>query len=1175
MLTFDDLTPGLRLEGLASGGPATLLAVERRSANAVSLTYRDEASGEPHNEVFFRTDLQRLRSLEGGYTWTFDADAALFQHAAEAQRIRFAHQFDPRLAVHISDVEPLPHQIAAVYDDMLPRQPLKFLLADDPGAGKTIMAGLLIRELILRGDVERCLIVTPANLAEQWQDELQTKFEQNFEIASRAMLNDSASGNPFNDHDLLIGRIDLLKQEDALQLLQSADEWDLIVVDEAHKMSAHRYGNRVNTSQRYRLGLELAEKTRHFLLMTATPHSGNQDDFQLFMRLLDADRFEGLARGAQAPPADASDLMRRVLKEHLTDFDGSKLFPERIASTVNYDLSEAELELYEAVTQYVREEMNRADKLLTGQLGRRRNAVGFALTILQRRLASSPAAIHKSLERRLGRLKQRLSDLRRISENEDLQRALQSDLPLFALGGGGSDQDMREDLEDLEERPEEELSELLDLASAAGSIEELKHEVDELKRLERLANKVRRSGDDRKWEQLSTVLDYGEMFDARGARRKLVIFTEHRDTLDYLVGRIRTKLGRGGEAVVAIHGGLQREARQSAQHAFVNDPRALVLVATDAAGEGVNLQRAHLMVNYDLPWNPNRIEQRFGRIHRFGQREVCHLWNLVAHQTREGAVLERLLLKLEEERSALGDQVFDVLGEAFTEVSLRDLMIDAIRYGQSDEARAKAAEQIELRWNHDDLKQLVDERALGSTTISPDDVHAIKAEMDRAQARRLVPHYIEQFFIQAFRVLGGRITAREAGRHEITRVPPSLRRAGPGGRRARPAERYERVCFDRAQRSIEGRPQAAFLAPGHILLDALVERLLQQHGALLTRGATLVDPSEEAQSVRAMVAIENEIHDGRSTSRGGRHTVWRSIDYVEIDEQGKVVRAGPAPYLDYQPVPEQQRARAAEIANADWLRGAALESIAVDYALENLVQPNLEQLRGDNSALLDKIEREVNQRLRAEIAYWDRRAHEIKQRELQGQRPKLNSANARRRADELEARLQARRAEIGLQRRLQPQNPRIVGASVVIPAHMLEPGRPAPDPSDRRRIEQIAMQAVLEYEHSRGREPTDVSAEQLGWDIQSSSPDGAIRYIEVKGRRADADSITLTRNEQLQALNLGEKFWLAVVHVEGQQHAPPIMKQGPFEEEFSRGLINSSFNIAKLMEDAAPYKAQR
>ena len=591
------------------------------------------------------------------------------------------------LAVHTSLVEPLPHQITAVYEAMLPRQPLRFLLADDPGAGKTIMAGLLIKELIARGDLQRCLVVCPGSLAEQWQDELYRRFQLPFEILTNDKLEAARTGNWFLENNLVIARLDKLsRNEDVQQKLQVPDcRWDLVVCDEAHKLSATFFGGEVKYTKRYHLGQLLSGLTRHFLLMTATPHNGKEEDFQLFMALLDGDRFEGRFRDG-VHQVEISDLMRRMVKENLLKFDGTPLFPERIAYTVPYKLSDAEARLYKEVTDYVREEFNRAEALANDK---RAGTVGFALTILQRRLASSPEAIYQSLHRRSERLQKRLREL------ELLQRGAAAEAIAAATPALDA-----EDVEDLEDAPDNEVEaaeeEILDQATAARTIGELKAEIATLGRLESLALAVRRSGEDRKWRELASLL--GEIFtpaaipndtpgeaSSDGAstipppkpspRQKLVIFTEHRDTLSYLETRVTTLLGRK-EAVVVIHGGMGREERMKAQESFRHDPEVQVLIATDAAGEGINLQRAHLMVNYDLPWNPNRIEQRFGRIHRIGQTEVCHLWNLVAEETREGDVYRTLLEKLEQARQALGGQVFDVLGKIqFEGRPLRDLLI--------------------------------------------------------------------------------------------------------------------------------------------------------------------------------------------------------------------------------------------------------------------------------------------------------------------------------------------------------------------------------------------------------------------------------------------------------------------------------------------------------------------
>ena len=642
---------------------------------------------------------------------------------------------------------------------------------------------------------ERCLIVCPGSLVEQWQDELHRRFHLPFEILTNDKLEAARTGNWFLENDLAIARLDKLsRDEDVQQKLNAPDcRYDLIVCDEAHKFSATFFGGEVKYTKRYRLGQLLSGLTRHFLLMTATPHNGKEEDFQLFLALLDGDRFEGRFRDG-VHQVEVSDLMRRMVKERLLKFDGRPLFPERIAYTVPYKLSNAEAQLYKQVTEYVREEFNRAEAL---QNDKRAGTVGFALTILQRRLASSPEAIYQSLRRRRERLEKRMSRTRTLATRRSRSQPY----------GSGPELD-DEDINDLEEAPENEVEateeQILDQATAASTIAELKAEIATLTRLETLAADVRRSGQDTKWRELAHLL--GEIFTPAGLsdrlaeepppygagsapkatpspRQKLVLFTEHRDTLNYLERQIGSLLGRP-QAVVMIHGGMGREDRRKAQESFLHDPEVQVLLATDAAGEGINLQRAHLMVNYDLPWNPNRLEQRFGRIHRIGQTEVCHLWNLVAEETREGDVYRRLLEKLEEARQALGGQVFDVLGKLqFEGRPLRELLIEAIRYGDQPEVRARLTRAIEHGVDRPHLQDLLEERALAHDAMDASRVARVREEMERAEARRLQPHYIESFFLEAFNRLGG--TPASASR-AATKSPTSRRRCETAtGRSAR------------------------------------------------------------------------------------------------------------------------------------------------------------------------------------------------------------------------------------------------------------------------------------------------------------------------------------------------------------------------------------------------------
>ncbi|HEV3077868.1 MAG TPA: helicase-related protein, partial [Thermoanaerobaculia bacterium] len=780
MPRLEELTRGALVKGIRPDGPVTVLDVRWYGAAAVELTFKD-GSGAPGNEILYRGDEARLEIVATGPAWTFAADGHLFKLASEAYRIRLAHLFDPLLAVHTSQVVPLPHQILAVYGEMLPRQPLRFLLADDPGAGKTIMAGLFIKELYIRGDLRRCMVICPGALAEQWQDELWEKFQLPFEILTNDKLESARTGNWLGENDLVICRLDKLSRDLDLQAKLAHTEWDLVIADEAHKMSASRFGDEVKETLRYKLGKLVGSLTRHLLLMTATPHNGKDEDFQLFLALLDPDRFEGKVRDGRRP--DFSDLMRRLVKEQLLKFDGKPLFPERRAYSPTYELSEAEGQLYADVTRYVRDEFNRADKLDE----RRRGTVGFALTILQRRLASSSEAICQSLRRRRERLERRL----------EAERGDRSPEPGAALRLGAAIELSPDELDELDDAPETEAEEveeqILDQATAARTLAELAAEIATLQGLERQALKVRHGGTDRKWDELRSLLAQGEMFGPDGRRRKLVIFTEHRDTLNYLATQIAKLLGRA-EAVVTIHGGLGRDDRREAQELFVNNPRVEVLVATDAAGEGINLQRSHLMVNYDLPWNPNRIEQRFGRIHRIGQTEVCHLWNLIAQGTREGDVFKRLFEKLEEQRQALGSGVFDILGQLFRDRPLRELLVDAIRYGDRPEVRARLEEAVDNLADRERCRSLLEERALARDAMDTQRVFAIREELERAQARRLQPHFIAEFFLEAFRRLGGTANRREPGRWEIRHVPAALRsRDRQAGRSAPVLDRYERI----------------------------------------------------------------------------------------------------------------------------------------------------------------------------------------------------------------------------------------------------------------------------------------------------------------------------------------------------------------------------------------------
>jgi superfamily II DNA or RNA helicase len=1185
---LEDIQAEANVRGILPDAGVTVVGVEWHGSDALTLVYRGP-NGRVADEILYRHDEPRLELVQAGRPWSFDGDGSLFRLVSEAHRIRLAHLFDPVLAVHTSLVDPLPHQITAVYEAMLPRQPLRFLLADDPGAGKTIMAGLLIKELIARGDLKRCLIVCPGSLVEQWQDELNRRFHLPFEILTNDKLEAARTGNWFLENDMAIARLDKLSRDEGVQQKLSAPDcrYDLIVCDEAHKLSATFFNGEVKYTKRYRLGQLLSGLTRHFLLMTATPHNGKEEDFQLFLALLDGDRFEGRFRDG-VHQVEVSDLMRRMVKERLLKFDGRPLFPERMAYTVPYRLSDAEASLYKQVTEYVREEFNRAEAL---QNDKRAGTVGFALTILQRRLASSPEAIFQSLRRRRERLEKRMREL------ELLQRGAAAS-PQMASGPELDD----DDIDELEEAPENEVEaaeeQVLDQATAASTIAELKAEIATLTRLEGLAANVRSSGKDTKWRELANLLS--EIFTPAGLsdrvaeepppygsgplpkpvpspRQKLVLFTEHRDTLNYLERQIGSLLGRP-DAVAMIHGGLGREERRKAQESFLHDPEVQVLLATDAAGEGINLQRAHLMVNYDLPWNPNRLEQRFGRIHRIGQTEVCHLWNLVAEETREGDVYRRLLEKLEEARQALGGQVFDVLGKLqFEGRPLRELLIEAIRYGDQPEVRARLTRAIEHGVDRPHLQDLLEERALAHDAMDASRVARVREGMERAEARRLQPHYIESFFLEAFQRLGGTVRQREARRFEISHVPPPVRNRDRQIGTGDPVlTRYERIAFDKELIAPQGQPLAAFVCPGHPLLDAVLDLTLERHRDLLKRGTVLVDDRDPGVSPRVLFYLEHAIQDASLLPSGERRTISRRMLYVEMGADREPRQLHYAPYLDYRPLKADEPNIGAILARPEcsWIT-RALEQKAQSHAIANVVPEHIKEVRDRRLAWVEKTRVAVKDRLTKEIAYWDHRAAQLKLQEEAGRAgARLNSGEARKRADDLQGRLEKRLAELDREAQVSALPPVVLGGLVVVPMGLIalmSGAAPAQmTVGDTQASAARARAIVMELERTFGFDPTDRELDKLGYDIESRvTGTGKLRFIEVKGRVTGADTVTVTKNEILTSLNKPEDFILALVEfLDGENHRVHYLRQ-PFNREPDFGVTSVNYNFEELLKRAA------
>jgi superfamily II DNA or RNA helicase len=1165
-MTLDEIRSGMSLAGVEPDQIVSVVAVIPLGSDTRQLVYRTP-TGALRERLLSRADEDGITEAIVERPWAFDGDGEAFQLACEAKRIDYAFLFDPMMAVHTSNVDPLPHQITAVYESMLPRQPLRFVLADDPGAGKTIMAGLYMRELILRADARRILVVAPGSLVEQWRDELLEKFDLRFEVYTPALDASSPSGNALADKSQLIVRLDQLSRNEELQERACREPWDLIVFDEAHKLAAHFFGSKLEKTARFRFAERAGAGTRHLLLMTATPHNGKEEDFQLFLSLLDSDRFYGKFRDG-VHKVDTSDLMRRMVKEELVKFDGTPLFPERRAYTVNYELSDEERTLYEAVTHYVKTEMGKADALHGGQKG----SVGFALTTLQRRLASSPEAIYQSLRRRRERLERRLREERQGVRGRSVLDGLVYEVP--------------EDEDELDAAEQENLEEVLvDEASASSTFAELEGEIHILKGLEQQAHLVVASGRDRKWDELSKLLQHDPtMREAIGERRrKLILFTEHRDTLHYLHRRIADMLGDA--AVLTIHGGTHRDERRRAQALFRSDPEVTVLIATDAAGEGVNLQVANLMVNYDLPWNPNRLEQRFGRIHRIGQTEVCHLWNLVAKETREGEVYHRLLAKLEVETQALQGRVFDILGEVFEEKSLKELLIEAIRYGDQPEVRRRLTQRIDRALDREKLQELLERNALAHEAISPERLFAIREELEKAEARKLQPFFVRSFFLKAMDRVGATVHPRELGRYEVTFVPAAVRERDRliTGRKRRHEEpvlkRYERICFTKdAVQPLErpGLLRAVLMHPGHPLMLAVSDLILEQHANLLRQGALFVDPSENATEPYLLFLLSHEVKSGDGAVLSQR------MQFVRVSPEGETSFAGWAPHLDLQPLSEADRVRVTDVLEAPWVRSDA-EQRALAHAAGTLAEEHFREVAERRVTYVDRTLVAVHERLTNEIAFWQDRWMKLNDDQRSGLDVRLNLENVRRTITDLEGRLEQRKAELKAMRHVMNATPHMLGVALVVPEVLLREGQResgakpamfAADATARAMTERIAMNAVRRVEEAKGHRVLDVSAEKCGWDLTSYPPatDGRIPeplHLEVKGRARGADTVTVTRNEILYACNQAEKFVLALVLVgEDDTVDGPYYLRNPFDREPGWGVSSINYSLGDLLARA-------
>ena len=697
-----------------------------------------------------------------------------------------------------------------------------------------------------------------------------------------------------------------------------------------------------------------------------------------------------------------------------------------------------------------------------------------------------------------------------------------------------------------------------------------------LTNLEQQALSVVQSGNDKKWEELSHLLqDRPEMYTQSGSRRKLIVFTEHKDTLNYLVGRIGSMLGKP-EAVIVIHGSINRDDRRKAQEEFRNNRDVHVLVATDAAGEGINLQNANLMVNYDLPWNPNRLEQRFGRIHRIGQTEVCHLWNLIAKETREGEVFQRLFDKLEIEKQALGGKVFDILGEAFENRSLKDLLIEAIRYGESPEVKAKLNQVIDGALNTDNLKEILRRNALVEQHMSLEDLYAVKDEMEKAEARKLQPYFIRAFFTEAFQNLNGEMRPRESGRFEVRHVPASIRERDRviGESRTPVLKKYERICFEKDLVRVHGKPMAELIHPGHPLMHATTDLVLSAHRSKLKQGAVLINPNDDGIEPRILFMVD---HIVRQANGDQPKVASRRLQFVEIDQHGNTFHAGWAPHLDLLPIDSYDLKLVQDILNATWIN-TNLEGLAVNHASKHLVPEHYREVKTRRERQADKVLAAVNERLVKEINYWSDRYIKLSDEVAAGKQPRVQPEMARRRVDELTERLNQRKRELQDMKAVVSSTPVVIGGALIIPQGLISQRKGETtffsNAEARTRIELVAMNAIMAIERGFGYEVKDVSADKCGWDITSRPPvnsDGSLkpdRHIEVKGRAKGQTTITVSRNEIIYALNQTDKFMLAIVIVDGDSYEELYYIRNPFNSEPDFGVASINYDLSEMLSKA-------
>ncbi|MBI4247368.1 MAG: DUF3883 domain-containing protein [Candidatus Rokubacteria bacterium] len=1069
----------MRVETVQANGPASwavgLVGTQSERFRKVTLT---------------ADDLSHLVILDT--RCSYDGDGRLLRLGLQAYALGIAWEFDPYFGLSISRVDPLPHQLEAVYDYLLKVARVRFLLADDAGAGKTIMAGLLIRELELRGLAERILIVCPANLAFQWQRELKEKFDAKFLVLKGQDIRDQFGVNQWLERNRVITSLDLAKRQEILPGLRQV-HWDLVIVDEAHRMSA---ADESHKSLRYKLGELLRDISDHVLLLTATPHKGDPENFSLFLQLLDADAYADVKSIREAMDRRRAPFYLRRTKEAMVYFperrpDGTwaaePIFTKRIPHTVDFQIDGAEFGLYRDVTRFVKRESARAAS--EGEDPRAR-AIGFLMSLYQRRLASSTHAMRRSLENRARRLEEG------VKRAQELARLAPPDLP------------DPEELEEMEESERERLEAMLEAVTLAGSAEQVRAEVQELRRLAAQAQTVEDAGVEAKLSELKDLLQKQGFF--AHPDQRLLLFTEFKDTLDYLVDRLKS----WGFRVGFIHGGMKPGSRNEpgtrlfAEQQF-REGQIQILVATEAAGEGINLQVCNVLFNYDIPWNPNRLEQRMGRIHRYGQRKDCLIFNFVATNTIEGRVLQRLLEKLQEIRDALDDDaVFNVVGEVLPAAHVERVLRDyyAGRLGDAD------LEERLLRNVDEGQFRAICQNALEGLASKKLNLEMLIERRARAQERRVVPETIARFLREAaeFVPLTLKMIPSLPHTFEPARTPPTLRRYEKDADWKLPAlaDRYPRCSTDREAAEANN---LEWVTPGHPLFEAMRRHTHAQALDALGKGATF-------HSLQHEHPARIDFYRARVVDGLGQ-VIHERLFAVEIAAGGEPQLREPGLIGNFAPanLPPELPAIAALPEPTTWLHARALA-------------PFLEETRGDRLAEVERVAAHVElsltellQRADEEIG---RAAAEV-DRQVAGAEGRLAQAESRH--AELLARRERRRADLERQRSLTLQAVERLASVLVLP----HPERETPEV---RRLqpnfetEATAMRVVMEHERAQARQVYDVSEKNLGYDVTSLDlASGELRLIEVKGLGASTGTILLTPNERRVAEDRRDCYWLYVV----------------------------------------------